>query len=194
MMKLQKAIIYLFIPLLLTGCLSAVFSGASMAYDHRALSLKASDYFTGLKVRKLIYETPALKCGACAIDIAVFHGDILIAGVVPEEFQRQQAFDKTKVLKNYRRLFFQIGLGEKRVNDVQDTVITTSIRAQILSDPDLPPDDYKVLTVNGIVYLLGDTTHEQAEHVIGYARNTAGVVRVVKLFKYYEFLEDRKKA
>ena len=37
------------------------------------------------------------------------------------------------------------------------------------------------------MYLLGDVKKEQANKVIGIARNASGVTRVVKLLKYYTY-------
>ncbi len=73
---------------------------------------------------------------------------------------------------------------------MEDNWITTKIRSKILADSTIDPNDFKVVTADQIVYLMGDVIPEQAAKVIHIARTCTGVKRVVKLFKYYN-LSDK---
>ncbi len=70
-------------------------------------------------------------------------------------------------------------------NTVQDAWITAKIRSQVVADASIEPRQFKVVTADRIVYLMGDVMPEQGARVIHVARYTEGVRRVVKLFNYY---------
>ena len=64
-----------------------------------------------------------------------------------------------------------------------DCWITAKIRSRIFTDSSIAPKDFKIVTVDGIVYLMGEVREEQAARVIDIARETKGVLRVVKLLR-----------
>ena len=121
----------------------------------------------------------------CDIDLAIINGDILMAGSVPTIELRQEAFDRITALQGYRRIFNQLSTTQRNNNTIEDNWITAKIRSQIFTDSDINPHDFKVVTSDQIVYLMGDVIPEEAARVIHIARSCAGVKRVVKLFKYY---------
>lgn len=43
-----------------------------------------------------------------------------------------------------------------------------------------------IITENGIVYLMGDVTHAQANLAVSVARDIPGVYKVVKVFQYID--------
>ena len=69
---------------------------------------------------------------------------------------------------------------------VEDGWITAKIRIGILQDSSIDPDQFKIVTVDELVYLMGDVIPAQALKVIMISRNCDGVRRVVKLFRYYQ--------
>ncbi len=48
----------------------------------------------------------------------------------------------------------------------------------------MSPLSVKVLTEAGVVYLMGLVTPQEGDAAVDIARNTSGVVRVVKVFEY----------
>ena len=48
----------------------------------------------------------------------------------------------------------------------------------------VPSSHIKVITENGIVYLMGIVTREQANRATQVAQNVSGVQRIVRLFQY----------
>jgi osmotically-inducible protein OsmY len=68
-----------------------------------------------------------------------------------------------------------------------DTITTSRVKTSILGiskGEDSPGLRTKVVTENGIVYLMGLLTHNEADAVTEAARQVGGVQRVVKLFEY----------
>lgn len=65
----------------------------------------------------------------------------------------------------------------------------------MVADSNIDPHQFKVITMDNVVYLMGDALSEDANRLIDIAKQTDGVLRVVKLFKLYHFneLSDREK-
>ena len=171
--------------LLLTGCISNVWTGATLVYDRHNIYKKLRDYRLAAATSRALFKDASLKCDDCSIDVAVFNGDILLSGHVPTIELRQEAQGRVKEVHGYRRIFNQLATKHLTDTTIQDNWITAKVRAGIFADADIDPHSFKVVTSDQIVYLMGDVIPKEADRVIHIARECAGVKRVVKLFKYY---------
>jgi osmotically-inducible protein OsmY len=179
--------------LFLTGCITAVggvWSGANLVYDRHSVGHKLSDLQIYSIATHALYKDDYFDSSKSHIDVAVFNGDILMAGHVETEAMREEAYRRVSPTPEYRRLFKDISIDPFRTDLVKDSWITTKIRSQIIADSEIDPRTFKIVTSDQIVYLMGDVMPDQADWVVNIARNTAGVVRVIKLFKYYH-LSDK---
>jgi osmotically-inducible protein OsmY len=79
----------------------------------------------------------------------------------------------------------QLGVNTPPDDPVDDAWITTKIRGQMLADSSIDPHQFKIVTYNRIVYIMGEAIASQAQEVISLAQECAGVRRVVKLLTYY---------
>jgi len=169
----------------LSGCITDVLTGASLVYDRHNLYKKISDFELAANVNHAIYKDQVFKRKDCYIDMAISNGDILLAGHVPTAKLRQEAMQRITVLQGHRRIFNQLAIANLPDNSIYDDWITTKLRSQIFADSDINPHDFKVITSDQIVYLMGDVIPKEAAIVIKMAQECEGVKRVVKLFKYY---------
>ncbi len=186
-----RALLLVITSLLLSGCLTSLWTGGSLFYDRHDVYKKASDFYLGANVsRALYYKDETFKCSDCVIDLAIFNGDILLAGHVPTNNLRREAQARIKAVSGYRRLFNQLAVKQSADDTVLDTWITAKIRTGILTDASIDPNQFKIVTADQIVYLMGDVIPAQARRVILIARKTQGVRRVVKLFKYYNLSDQ----
>ena len=67
-----------------------------------------------------------------------------------------------------------------------DTLITTKVKTKLIVEKNLDGTHVKVVTENGVVYLMGLLNREDADKATEIARQTGGVQKVVKLFQYSE--------
>lgn len=67
-----------------------------------------------------------------------------------------------------------------------DAWLTTKIKTQMLTDNAVPSSRIKVITENGIVYLLGLVTQQEANAATGVVQSVSGVQKIVKLFEYID--------
>jgi osmotically-inducible protein OsmY len=176
--------------LLLTGCISGIWTGASLIYDRHNVYHSFSDYELYTIAHHALYQDNYFKCAECHIDLTVFNGDLLLAGHVETAEMRDEAYKRVMAHPDYRRLFKKISIEPIRTHITRDTWITGKIRSQVIADSEINPRAFKVVTSDQIVYLMGDVMPDQAEWVVSIARHTSGVKRVVKLFKYYH-LSDK---
>lgn len=193
-MKQRTAIAFLLLIacLGLSSCVSSfITTGATLIYDRHSVYKQVNDFQLGANAGRALYRDNSFKCDYCAIDIAAFNGDLLLAGHVPSKALRKEAEERIARLSGYRRVFIQLSIKQEARNTVEDTWITTKIRSSIIADSEINPKKFKVITADSIVYLMGDVVPEQAKKVIRIARSTDDVKRVVKLFKYYH-LSDKE--
>lgn len=174
------------LPVLLSGCIGNVWTGASLIYDRHHLYKKISDYQLSLLASRSLYKDKLFKQADCLVDVAIFNGDILLVGHVPTLALQLEAWERIAILPTYRRLFNQIIVGHQLSNNLRDSWITAKIRSQIFSDASIDPGAFKIVTFDQVVYLMGDVRPEQAALVTAISRQTSGVKKVVKLLQYYK--------
>ena len=176
--------------LLLTGCVSNVFTGANLIYDRHNVYLKINDIQLTSFSNRTLFRDKVFKCPSCMMSVMVFNRDILLVGTVPTHALRMEASKRLNKLPDHRRIFNQLYINSPSPNALRDSWITFSIHSYILSNANIDPHAFKILTWGGVVYLMGDVMPEQAKPVIDYAKGCSGVVRVVNFFRYYKFSED----
>lgn len=175
--------------LCLSGCISGVWTGANLIYDRHGVYKKWDNYHLFLKVNNALTIDKLFKCSNCVTDIAVFNGDVLLTGHLPNDELLNELAQRLNKVQGYRRLFNEVKLSNGSSNTLQDSWITTKIRSQIFADDSIDPKAFKVITSDGVVYLMGDVHPRQAQTVVTIARQTAGVVKVVKILQYYTYIK-----
>lgn len=170
---------------MLAGCLGGIWTGANLVYTRHHLYEKVDDFTLATSAHQLLYVDKQLKEKGCYLDLAVFNNDVLLAGHVPDNQLRRLARHRLEALSGYRKIYMQVAIGDNLSNGVEDTWITTKIRGKMIADYTINPDVFKIITVDGIVYVMGDVPGSQATRVLNIAKNTNRVIRVVKLLRYY---------
>lgn len=185
-MKLWGRIVGLsMICMSLSACFSNIMTGASLVYDRHQWYRRWDDFQLTANVKQILFDEPSIKCATCSVEYTVFNHDILLVGHVPSQAVRRKVSELMRVLHNKRHLYNELVVTKERGDFFTDTWITTKICSQMLSDANINPKQFKVVTSDGVVYLMGDVIPEQAEIAVMYARQWSEVRRVVKLFQYY---------
>jgi osmotically-inducible protein OsmY len=176
------------VSIFLSGCLSGVWTGANLFYDRHNVFHSLSDYELDTRAHRTLFQGDALECTECHIDVAVFNGDILLAGHVETAEIREEAYKRLAAQQGYRHLYNKISIEPFKTNLLKDSWITAKIRSQIIADSEIDPHAFKIVTSDQVVYLMGDVIPNQAKWVVDIASTTAGVKRVVKLLNYYHLM------
>lgn len=178
------------LTLTLQGCIFVAGAAAGAAaiavvYDHRTISNTLQDTQISKKIYDRIKLVPALR-DESHIDVTVFNRVVLLTGETPNPAWRQQAEEIAKSVPNVQRVYNQIAIQgpTSSLTRTSDSWITTKIKGQMLATEDLKSGSIKVVTQNGVVFLLGIVTRQQADIAVDIARQVSGVQKVVKVFQY----------
>ncbi|KAA1194502.1 BON domain-containing protein [Pseudohalioglobus sediminis] len=122
------------------------------------------------------------------LNVVSYNGYVLLAGQVSSEALKQQATQVVKEIRGVRRIYneLEIAAPSSAMTRTSDTWITTKVKSLLLGSFDIEGTRVKVLTENGIVYLMGLATREEADRIAAETADVAGVQKVVKLFELIE--------
>lgn len=122
------------------------------------------------------------------IVVTSYNGIVLLAGQTPraelKTVAEQAAASVQRVKKVNNEL--QILPPSSLLARNNDAWLTTKIKSQMLTDNSIPGSRIKVVTENGIVYLLGLVTQQEATRATNLVQGVSGVQKIVKLFEYID--------
>lgn len=122
------------------------------------------------------------------IVVVSYNGIVLLAGQTPtaalkaKAGQAAEATQKVKKVNNELQVLPPSSLLARN----NDTWLTTKIKSQMLTDAAVPGSRIKIVTENGIVYMLGLVTHKEANVTTSLVQGVDGVQKIVKLFEYID--------
>lgn len=189
---MKKLWLLLSLSLSLQGCVFVVGAAAGAAaiaavYDHRPIEDTIHDTKTANKIVDRIRKNRPLR-DECHIDVTVFNNVVLLTGQAPKPEWRDQAEEIVKSVDESAKIYNQITLQgpTSSLTRTSDGWITTKIKSQMLAMEDLKTNSssIKVVTENGVVYLMGIVTQEQGDIAVDIARHVSGVQKVIKIFQY----------
>lgn len=187
---MRNSFLIVFLAFLLQGCIFVVGAAAGAAaiavvYDHRTIERTVEDTQLANKIVDKIRSIPALH-DESHIEVTVFNRIVLLTGQVPYPAWRRQAEELTHSVSGISRIYNQLTVQgpTSTLTRTSDSWITTKIKSQMLATEDLKSSSIKVVTENGVVYLMGVVTHQQASIAIDISRQVSGVQKVIKIFQY----------
>ncbi|URL05775.1 divisome-associated lipoprotein YraP [Avibacterium sp. 21-595] len=191
--NLKKLALILGSAFLLQGCVSATVAGivgatavaTKVATDPRTVGTQVDDETLEEKVLHAINKDQQLDSEA-RINVVSYGGRILLIGQVPNENLKEIATGLAKGVDNVSEVYNELRVGSPiSLGQIsQDSWITTQIKSKLFVNSGVKATDVKVITENGEVFLMGNLTQQQADAATEVARNVAGVVKVIKVFKY----------
>jgi len=176
----------------LQGCLAGAFlaggaTAGSFVTDPRDLSTIKEDEEISFKVnRKLANDT--VLASQAHVSAVSYNQVVLLTGQAYDEALRNRAEQYAKETPDVRRVFNKITLGIPTTpfRRAQDMAITSTVKTKMFAENGLKSNSFKVVTENGVVFILGLATPKQAALAVSIARESSGVRRVVKLIEPIE--------
>ncbi len=122
------------------------------------------------------------------IVVASYNGVVLIAGQVATEALKANATTVADRLRKVRRVHNELTIGGpiSVLARGNDAMLTAKVKTKLLTGKETDATKVKVLTENGVVYLMGLLTREHADKVVNVARTAYGVQKIIKVFEYLE--------
>lgn len=188
---MRLMLILLLFVTLLQGCANVAMSGASAVYNHHSIQKNINDqYITFQAYKKLDREKTLLK--NANISIATFNRVMLLAGQVPEKWQRDKIALLVKDVPDVEDIhnLIMISNPSSALTRMSDAWITTKVKTKLIASNDVDGTEVKVITENGTVFLMGILQPSEAQAAVNLAKNTEGVSRVVKVFRYLRICQS----
>ena len=170
------------------GC-AAIFiggtaTGVNVAQDRRTTGTFIEDQAIELKSMDAILQDKEVS-SQTHLNVTSFNTVVLVSGEAPTEELRQRAIQLVKNIKKVSHIHDEITIAgpSSLMSRTGDTLITTKVKSKLIAKT-LNGMHIKVVTENGVVYLMGLLNREDASKATEITRQTAGVQKVVKLFQY----------
>lgn len=187
--NMKKCLIPLvFLPLY--GCIPAALvvgatAGGAIVYDKRDLATLKSDQHSANIAQYWIDTDPQLK-GRSKISVSVFNEIGLLVGQAQTTELRDRAYELMQKAQGTRRIYNAITIAAplSDMHRASDAWVTSKVKTVLLAQSGLQSNDIKVVTEDGVVYLLGSIARDQADIATDAVRHVDGVTRVVKVFEY----------
>ena len=176
-------------PVAITGATTAV---TTVAADRRTAGTLVEDEAIEIKSRLALSERKELN-DRVHINFTSFNTAVLVSGEAPTEEDRQAVIDLVTDVEKVTKVHDEITIAapSSLLSRSADSVITAKIKAKLIAEKDLSTLHVKVVTENGVAYLMGLVTSEEGDIATEIARRTGGVQKVVKLFEYREYLRKQ---
>jgi osmotically-inducible protein OsmY len=121
------------------------------------------------------------------INVVSFNGTVLLVGQVPSQDIKNMATrvartSSSRVKEVYNEL--EVAGATTFLSRSNDAWLTAKIKTLMLADAEVSGMRTKVVTENGVVYLMGLLTQEEANTAVNVVSNTKGVTKVVRAFEY----------
>jgi len=156
--------------------------------SNRSLGSKIDDSLLIPNVFNQIESSdPAFKDANNRVVVSSYRGTVLLTGQVASSDLRQKAEQAAIKVATVKKLHnhLEISAPIKNLTKINDSAITSQIKARFLADSRLPSADIKVITENSTVYLMGVINRTQAQIALETARTIAGVSKIIVLFDYH---------
>jgi len=183
--RLQDCVFLLLVlPLsavLLQGC--AEMTTASTAVDRRTAGTMVEDEGIELRSSNRVSERFGDKVH---VNITSYNRSVLVTGEVPNTPTKMEIEKLIQGVQNVRAITNELQVidATSLSSRANDSAITGKVKARLFDSGKLNALHVKVITENGVVYLLGIVTEGEANAAADVARTTGGVRKVVKVFDY----------
>lgn len=192
-MKLVKAIVaVLILSNMMYGCAALVIGGAAAGgaavYSRRTTGTIVDDEGIELSAMKHL-ATDEQVSGQVHVNVISYNGIVLMVGQAPTEDLSNHIESIVSGISKVRLVHNEliIAAPSSFTSRSSDAITTSKVKTSILgvtANEDSMGLRTKVVTENGIVYLMGLLSRQEADAVTDAARQVGGVQRVVKLFEY----------
>jgi len=169
--------------LVAAGVATGVGTGVAMSNDRRTSGIFVEDEGIEMKSGRRISE----KYGSNVhVNVTSYNRNVLLTGEAPSDAAKADIGNLVKGVENVRNVINEISVGPTSTygSRSSDTLITSKVKGRFIDVGKFQVNHIKVITENGVVYLLGLVNRKEADNAVEIAGSTSGVRKVVKVFEY----------
>ena len=162
---------------------------ALSACGARSFGNKIDDQFTAPEVVRAIKDAHIdLSTSTSRIVVTSYNGIVLVTGQTPRADLKELAGKAANSVQSAKKVHNELQITQPTSGLVRsnDALLTTSIKTRMLSYNDVPASKVKVVTENGVVYLLGIISRAEAQRATSVVQDVNGVQKIVRLFEYID--------
>jgi osmotically-inducible protein OsmY len=169
--------------LLAVAGVAGVGTGVAMSQDRRSSGIFVEDEAIEMKGGRRISERYGDNVH---VNVTSFNRNVLLTGEAPTEAAKVEIANLVKGVENVRSVVNEITVGPVSTFATRsnDTLITSKVKGRFMDGGKFQINHVKVVTENGVVYLLGMVNRTEADSAVQIASSTSGVRKVVKVFEY----------
>ncbi len=171
----------------ITGCVPAVIAtgatvGVMSAQDRRSTGVQTDD--EGIEW-KAAQSVPERYAAASHLNFTSFNQRLLITGEVPGEEARIAIGEHAAKVLGVKEVINETAVGPASSLSARsnDSYITSKVKARLVDEKNISANHIKVVTENGIVYLMGIVTERESKVAVAVARTTEGVRKVINVMQ-----------
>ena len=183
---------------ILHGCAAVAVTGTTTAVktlvaDRRTAGTYVEDTSIEIKSRLALLDRKELN-KRVHVNFTSFNTWVMVSGQAPTEEDRQAVIDLVKNIEKVTRVYDEITIAapSSMLSRSADALVTAKIKSKLIVEKDLNTLHIKVVTENGVTFLMGLVSKEEGDIATAVARRTGGVQKVVKLFEYRDSLRKKK--
>jgi osmotically-inducible protein OsmY len=185
------AVVFFLLPFpFLTGCAlvaatGVAGTGVAISEDRRTSGTMVQDESIEFKSNRRIKEKFGYKVH---VEVTSFNRRVLLTGEVTSAKVKNEIEDIVKTVEGVQDVTNEIAVGEIRPLTARshDALITSKVKAKFVNEGRFQANHVKVVTEDGVVYLLGLVDREEAQNAVKIAKSTSGVRKVVQVFEYLD--------
>lgn len=171
-----------FAPLVIAGVAGA--GAANVAGSSVSVGTQVSDTKIKTQVIGILHTMNNQLAYQSNVEVTVFNGIVLLLGQVPSQAISNSIAKQTSAIEGVNLVYNQLTVGPSVTftTYTHDAWITAKVKSSMIGTVD--PLHFKVVTQQGIVYLMGRVTKTEGESAANAARQVPGVKQVVEAFSY----------
>jgi osmotically-inducible protein OsmY len=122
------------------------------------------------------------------INVNVYNSIVLLTGEVPSIKLKKLAgetarkFNRVRIVHNE----LQVRNNTSLISRTNDSLIAKKIQLKLRLNEEVKGSDFKIITEDSIVYMMGIISRSESDKAVNLARETSGVRRVVRVFEYID--------
>ena len=171
---------------LLQGCVPLVVGGAGAAVliadDRRTAGMYVEDENIEWKSLARVREVSRQS----HVNATSYNRKVLLTGEALNEEEKRKIEEAIRAIPSVREVTneLQVAGASSLASRGSDALTTSNVKARMVNNGKFSPNHVKVVTEQGVVYLLGLVSPAEGDAAAELARTTSGVTRVVKVFEY----------
>lgn len=168
----------------LSACAPLVVGGAVMTgmvvVDRRTTGMQLEDESIELRTAQGMRQN---LLDNAHVNVTSYNRQVLLTGEVSTAADKDKANKVAQSQENVKAVANELTVQpvSSLTQRSKDAIISGQIKALFVDAKDLQSNAFKVVTENGVVYMMGRVTSREAQRATDIARSISGVTKVVRL-------------